>query len=131
MNPGKTRITTIDEYIAVFPREIQVLLEQMRAAIRTAAPEAEEKISYQMPAFALHGNLVYFAAWKKHIGFYPTSSSTRKFARELSVFEFAKGSVKFPIEKPLPLRLIARIVKFRVAENLAKAKAKGRARKTR
>jgi uncharacterized protein YdhG (YjbR/CyaY superfamily) len=115
---------TIDEYIALFPAEIQKILQELRAAIRAAAPGALEKISYQMPAFALKGNLVYFAAWKDHIGFYPTSSGTQAFRQELSAYEFSKGTVKFPIDQPLPLDLVSRIVKYRVAENLKKATGK-------
>jgi uncharacterized protein YdhG (YjbR/CyaY superfamily) len=113
-------LISIDEYIATFPEEIQKILEELRATIRASAPDAEEKISYQMPTFALKGNLVHFAAWKNHIGFYPTSSGTQAFKNELSIYEGAKGSIKFPIEKPLPLELISKIVKFRVAENLKK-----------
>jgi len=119
---------SVDAYISAFPEETQKILEELRAAIKSAAPGAEEKISYQMPTFALKGNLVHFAAWKNHIGFYPTSSGTRAFKRELSIYEGAKGSVKFPIENPLPLKLISKIVKFRVAENEKTAKAKSRKR---
>jgi uncharacterized protein YdhG (YjbR/CyaY superfamily) len=117
---------TIDEYIAAFPPEIQRLLQEMRAAFHAAAPEATEKISYQIPTFYLNGNLVHFGAWKNHIGFYPTSSGTQAFKNELSVYEGAKGSVKFPIEKPLPLELVGRIVRFRVKENLEKQGEKNR-----
>jgi uncharacterized protein YdhG (YjbR/CyaY superfamily) len=115
---------SIDEYIALFSEDIQTKLQDMRAAIRAAAPEATEKISYQMPTFALKGNLVHFAAWKNHIGFYPTPSGTQGFEHELSIYESAKGSIKFPIEEPLPLELISKIVKFRVTENLRKAEIK-------
>jgi uncharacterized protein YdhG (YjbR/CyaY superfamily) len=114
----------MDEYIATFPEEIQKILEELRATIKASAPDAEERISYQMPTFALKGNLVHFAAFKKHIGFYPTPSGIQAFKHELSIYEGAKGSVKFPIEKPLPLELISKIVKFRVAENLKKAEIK-------
>jgi uncharacterized protein YdhG (YjbR/CyaY superfamily) len=117
---------SIDEYIAIFPAEIQAILEELRAAIRAAAPDAEERISYQMPAFALHGNLVYFAAAKNHIGFYPTSSGIAAFQQELSAYEGSKGAVRFPIGQPLPLDLIRRMVEFRVAENLNRAAAKPR-----
>jgi uncharacterized protein YdhG (YjbR/CyaY superfamily) len=126
MESNKTGIRSVDEYIASFPEDIQALLQTLRATIRAAAPGAKEKISYQMPAFALKGNLVYFAAWKKHIGFYPTSSGTEAFKDELAGYEGAKGSVQFPIDQPLPLDLIDRIVRFRVAENLARAAAKSR-----
>ena len=115
---------TIDEYIARFPKEIQELLETIRITIREAAPDAEETISYQMPTFKLKGNLVHFAAYKNHIGFYPTPSGIEKFRDELSAYNGAKGSVQFPIDQPLPLDLISKIVKFRAAENLEKAKAK-------
>jgi len=124
MERKKVGLNTIDEYIANFPEEIQKILQELRATIKTSAPGAQERISYQMPAFALKGNLVYFAAWKNHIGFYPTSSGTRAFKHELSIYESAKGSVKFPLDKPLPLDLISRIVKFRVAENLRKTETK-------
>ena len=117
---------SIDEYIATFPAGIQAILEELRAAIRAAAPDAEERISYQMPAFALHGNLVYFAAAKHHIGFYPTSSGIAAFQQELSAYEGSKGAVRFPIGQPLPLDLIRRMVEFRVAENLRRAATKPR-----
>ena len=117
---------SVDEYIATFPAEIQAILEEMRSTIRAAAPDAEERISYQMPAFALHGNLVYFAAAKNHIGFYPTSSGIAAFQQELSAYDGSKGAVRFPIGQPLPLDLIRRMVEFRVAENLSRAAAKAR-----
>ena len=121
--------TSVDEYIAAFPEDIQALLEAVRATIRAAAPDAEERISYQMPAFALEGNLVYFAALKHHIGFYPTSSGIAAFERELSRYKSSKGAVQFPLDEPLPLELISRIVRFRVAENHARAKERARAKK--
>lgn len=124
MESDKKGFNSIDEYIATFPTEVQKILEELRAAIKASAPDAEEKISYQMPTFALRGNLVHFAAWKNHIGFYPTSSGTQAFKHELSVYEGAKGSIKFPIDKPLPLELIRRIVTFRVTENLEKIEIK-------
>ena len=114
----------IDEYIAGFPDHIQGILEKLRDTIRKAAPGAEEVMSYQMPAFKFHGMLVYFAMHKNHIGFYPTPSGIEAFKKELSAYEGAKGSIKFPIEKPLPSGLITKIVKFRVKENLEKAKTK-------
>jgi uncharacterized protein YdhG (YjbR/CyaY superfamily) len=110
MKSGKVSFNTIDEYIAAFPEEIQKILEELRATIKAAAPEAEEKISYQMPTFDLKGNLVHFAAFKNHIGLYPTPSGTDAFKRELSIYQGAKGSIKFPIEKPLPLELIRRMI---------------------
>ena len=124
MDSKKNGINSIDEYIATFPKDIQKILEELRATIKAAAPDAEEKISYQMPTFFLNGNLVHFAAFKKHIGFYPTPSGIEAFQKELSAYEGAKGSVQFPLDKPMPLKLITRIVKFRVAENLKKAKIK-------
>jgi uncharacterized protein YdhG (YjbR/CyaY superfamily) len=125
MAVNKSGFNSIDEYIASFPEDIQKILEEVRAVIKAAAPDAEEKIGYQMPTFTLNGgNLVHFAAFKKHIGFYPTPSGTEAFQKELSVYKGAKGSVQFPLDKPMPLKLISKIVKFRVAENSKKAKAK-------
>lgn len=129
MEQRKEGYRSIDEYIATFPEEVQALLEAVRATIKAAAPGAEERISYQMPAFALHGNLVYFAALKDYIGFYPTSSGIAAFKDEVSKYEGSKGSVKFPIGQPLPMELISDIVRFRVAENLNKAGAKARKKK--
>ena len=129
MQSNKVRFNSIDEYIATFPAKTQKILEELRATIKAAAPEAEEKISYQMPTFALKGNLVHFAAYKNHIGFYPTPSGIEVFKHELSVYEGAKGSVKFPIEAPLPLELISKIVAFRVAENLKQAESKASKKK--
>jgi uncharacterized protein YdhG (YjbR/CyaY superfamily) len=130
MESNKVGFTSVDEYIATFPEKVQVILEELRATIKASAPDAQEKISYQMPAFTLKGNLVYFAAWKKHIGFYPGSGGAREvFKDELSIYEGAKGSVRFPLEKPLPLKLISEIVKFRVAENLKSAEMKSGKRK--
>jgi uncharacterized protein YdhG (YjbR/CyaY superfamily) len=120
---------TIDEYIAMCPKEVQSTLQALRATIKAAAPDATEKISYQIPTFYLSGNLVHFAAFKNHISFFPTSSGITAFKRELGKYPSAKGTVRFPIDKPLPLNLIRRIVKFRVAENLKKAGAKSSKRK--
>lgn len=122
MDRNKIGYDTIDKYIATFPKKVQLILKGLRKTIKAAAPGAEERISYQMPAYFLNGNLVYFAAYKKHIGFYPTSSGIRAFKKELSVYKGAKGSVQFPIDKPLPLALISKIVKFRVSENVRKGK---------
>lgn len=116
----------IDEYIAGFPAEVQELLEQVRLTIKNVAPEAHEVISYGMPAFKLNGILVWFAAYKNHIGFYPHSSGIAAFKKELSAYKGAKGSVQFPLNKPLPLEMIAEIVKFRVIENMQKVKLKKR-----
>lgn len=112
----------IDEYIAAFPNDIQKLLKQMRTTIRKAAPKAEEAIKYAIPTFVLHGNLVHFAAFKNHIGFYPAPTGIAAFKKELARFEGSKGAIKFPLDQPLPLSLITKIVKFRVAQNLEKVK---------
>ena len=117
MQQSKTLFTTIDEYIATFPKDVQKKLQQLRDVIKAAAPDAEERISYQMPAYFFKGIVVYFAAHKKHIGFYPTAGGINAFKEELSTYKNAKGSVQFPIDKPLPLELIDRIVTWRVAEN--------------
>jgi uncharacterized protein YdhG (YjbR/CyaY superfamily) len=124
MDQNTSGFKTIDEYIATFPENVQKILQELRAVIKASAPDATEKISYQMPTFFLHGNLVHFAAFKKHIGFYPAPRGIEAFQQELSMYKGAKGSVQFPIDKPLPLELISRIVKFRVAENLKKAEIK-------
>ncbi|MBP1995744.1 iron chaperone [Paenibacillus eucommiae] len=112
---------SIDAYILEFPPEVQEILQTLRTAIQKAAPEAKEKISYQMPTFELSGNLVHFAAYKNHIGFYPGAGGIEAFKQELSVYKGAKGSVQFPLGKPLPYELISRIVAFRVAQNMEKA----------
>lgn len=111
----------IDEYISGFPKETQKILEQLRATIKKAAPKADEVISYSIPAFKLNGMLVWFAAYSNHIGFYPRGSGIEAFKKELSIYKGAKGSVQFPLDKHLPSGLIAKIVKFRVTENLQKA----------
>jgi uncharacterized protein YdhG (YjbR/CyaY superfamily) len=116
--------TDIDSYIADFPAETQDLLTQIRETIQKAAPAAKEAISYGMPTFTLNGNLVHFAAFKNHIGFYPVPAGIEAFKEQLSVYKGAKGSVQFPLSKPMPLDLIADIVKFRVNGNLKKAEAK-------
>lgn len=108
----------IDEYIAAFPHDVQRKLQEIRAAIRKAAPGAEEAISYAIPTFKLKGNLVHFAAFKNHIGFYPAPRGIEAFKKELSAYEGGKGTVRFPLDKPLPLALINKIVKFRVKDNL-------------
>lgn len=120
----KSTPKTIDAYIAEFPEATQAILQEIRAAIQAAAPAAEEAISYQMPTFKLKGNLVHFAAYKNHIGFYPVPTGIEAFKKELSIYKGGKGSVQFPIDQPMPLELIKKIVDFRVAENLAKAEAK-------
>lgn len=113
---------TIDEYIKMFPPNVQALLEEMRQAIRKAAPEATEAISYQIPTFKLNGNLVHFAAFKDHIGFYPTSSGVAAFEKDLSKYKTSKGTVLFPLDKPIPYDLVRKIVLFRVKENSARKK---------
>jgi uncharacterized protein YdhG (YjbR/CyaY superfamily) len=127
MEPKKG-FTSIDEYIESFPQETQTILREIRATIKAAAPQAEEKISYQMPTFFLNGNLIHFAAFKNHIGLYPTPSGTEAFKEEIVQYKAAKGSIQLPIDEPMPLKLISRIVKFRVAENAQKVKAKGKSK---
>jgi len=124
MRTDQTAPKTIDEYIADFPQDIQEILEKIRMTIREAAPEAEETIKYRIPTFTLKGNLVHFAAFKKHIGFYPEPTGMEAFKDELSVYEGAKGSVQFPLDQPIPYDLISRIVEFRVKENLGRQGAK-------
>ncbi len=121
-----TRWASIDAYIAAAPLDRRAMLNELRAAIHAAAPEAEETISYGMPAFAQGGTLVYFAALKNHIGFYPTANGIEAFQEELAVYESSKGAVRFPLERPLPLELIGRIVRFRVEENRRTAAGKTR-----
>ena len=129
MDSPKAGFTTIDEYITTFPADIQAILQTVRATIREVVPDAEEKISYQMPTFYLHGNLVHFAAFKNHIGFYPTPTGVESFQERLSAYKGAKGSVQFPLDQPMPLDLIRDIVRYRVEESLAKAAAKSKKKK--
>lgn len=119
-----TKAENIDEYIAGFPKEIQKKLHQIRETIRNAAPDAEEKISYAMPTYFLYGNLVHFGAFKNHIGFYPIPTGIEAFQKALSNYKVSKGSVQFPLDKPIPVDLIRKIVKFRVKENVEKAEKK-------
>ena len=119
--------STIDEYMRAFPREVQEKLSDLRATIRRAAPDAVEKIAYRMPTFFQKKNLVHFAAYEHHIGFYPTASGVASFTGELTGYVTSKGAIQFPIDEPLPLDLVTRIVKFRVAENEAKASVKKKA----
>ncbi|MFB3786772.1 MAG: iron chaperone [bacterium] len=116
----------IDEYIACHPPEVQAILEKIRAVIRDAAPDAEEAIKYQIPTFTWHGNLVHFAAFQKHIGFYPEPTAIEHFQKELAGYKRAKGSVQFPLDQPIPYGLIRRIVKFRVQENLERWMSKNK-----
>jgi uncharacterized protein YdhG (YjbR/CyaY superfamily) len=121
---SNTKFKTVDEYLSAVPANTKGILEKLRKTIKQVAPQAEELISYNMPAFKLNGMLVYYAAYKDHIGFYPTPSGIEAFKKELSDYEGAKGSIKFPIDRPIPFDLISKIVKFRVRENLEKAGAK-------
>jgi uncharacterized protein YdhG (YjbR/CyaY superfamily) len=116
----KGQPTTIDEYICLYPEDVQHTLVKIRAVIKESAPEAVEKISYQMPAFYSNGILVWFGVHQHHIGFYPKGSGIEAFKEQLSAYKGAKGSVRFPLDKPMPYELISEIVKFRVAENLKK-----------
>jgi uncharacterized protein YdhG (YjbR/CyaY superfamily) len=120
MESTKGQFATIDEYISSFPDEVGNQLQALRRAIKEEAPEAQEAISYQMPTFTLHGNLVHFAAYKNHIGFYPTPSGVEAFIAELSPYKTGKGTLQFPLDQPLPLPLIRKVVKLRVKENLEK-----------
>ena len=122
MKKSKKQFTTIDEYIASFPEEIQETLENIRQTIRSSAPNAAEAITYQIPTFKQNGILVHFAAFKNHIGFYPTPSGIEKYKKALSMYKTSKGAIQFPLNKPMPLDLIAKIVKFRVCENQQKSK---------
>ncbi len=117
---SRPQYQTIDEYIATFPEEVQEILKKIRHTIHKAAPEAVEALSYQIPTFKLKGNLVHFAAFKNHIGFYPTPSGTAAFQTELAPYKGGKGSIQFPLDKPIPYELIAKIVKFRVKEQKGK-----------
>jgi uncharacterized protein YdhG (YjbR/CyaY superfamily) len=126
MKTKQTAPGNIDEYVAGFPQDVRAILEKMRTTIRRAAPGAQETISYRIPTFTLKGNLVHFAAFKKHIGFYPTPTGIARFKNELSAYKSAKGSVQFPLDKPIPYGLIGRIVKFRVRESLERKKHRGR-----
>jgi uncharacterized protein YdhG (YjbR/CyaY superfamily) len=123
MAKSKKQLKTVDEYIAEFPKEVQDVLERIRSTIRESAPKAEEAISYGIPAFILNGRgLVYFAAWKNHIGFYPTPSGIEAFKKELAPFKQEKGSVRFPFDKPISISLVKKIVRYRVTEILEKGK---------
>ena len=126
MAKSKKQLKTIDEYIAAFSKEVQDVLEKIRSAIRESAPKAEEAISYGIPAFRLNGSRgsVYFAGWKNHIGFYPTPSGIEAFKKELAPFKQQKGSVQFPLDKPIPYDLVKKIVRYRVTEILEKGNRK-------
>ncbi len=120
MTPPPVKPKNIDEYIAQFPIDVQEILEKLRQTIRESAPDAEEAISYQMPTFKLRGNLVHFAAYKKHIGFYPTPSAIEQYKDELSGYKTSKGAIQFPINEPVPYALVGAITKFRAQQNLQK-----------
>jgi len=121
METSKKQFKTIDEYIKTFPQDVQAVLQKMRQTIRKAAPQAEEAISYQMPTFKLNGrNLVHFAGYKRHVGFYPVPSGIDAFEKELSPYKQGKGSVQFPLDRPVPYDLVRKIVLFRMKENLAR-----------
>jgi uncharacterized protein YdhG (YjbR/CyaY superfamily) len=125
MKSKKPGFNSIDEYIDSFPEDVQKIMKQLRETIKAAAPKAEEKISYQMPTFTLNGTyLVYFAGWKTHIAFYGAPRGNVEFKEDLSAYETGQGTLKFPLDKPIPLKLIAKIVKFRVAENLKRTDKK-------
>jgi uncharacterized protein YdhG (YjbR/CyaY superfamily) len=126
MTYRRSTFRNIDEYIATFSPEVQSILEKIRITIKKAAPEAEEKISYQMPTFALMGNLIHFAAFKKHIGLYPPVKGDEKINAELLRYRGEKGNLKFPLDEPIPYALISRVVKFRVKEQLERAESKRR-----
>ena len=127
MKTSKTAPKDIGAYIAGFPTDVQQILEKIRKTIRKAAPEAEETISYLIPTFNLKGTyLIYFAAYKKHIGLYPAPRGNERFKKELSRYEGGKGTVRFPLDQPIPLALITRIVKFRIKQNLEREKLKKR-----
>jgi uncharacterized protein YdhG (YjbR/CyaY superfamily) len=128
MTTRRTEAKTIDEYIAGFPTEVQKTLKKIRLTIRKAAPDAEETISYQMPACKFHGMLIFFAGYAKHVSLYPAPREAVEFKKELSAYKGGKGTVQFPLGEPIPYDLIARIVKFRAAKNLEAAKAKQKKR---
>lgn len=123
ITPG-TKFKSVNDYISVFPAGTQKILETLRSTIKKAAPQAEEVISYNIPAYKLNGALVFFAGYENHIGFYPTPSGIKRFSNELSTYKTSKGAVQFPLNEPLPLKLITKMVKFRIAENVGLKPAK-------
>ena len=128
MKAKPKKVETIDEYISEFPKDVQAVLKRIRSTIRKAAPNAQEAIKYQIPTFVQNGNLVHFGAYKAHIGFYPTSKAVVKFKKELSPYAGGRGTVRFPLDKPIPYDLIGRIARSRVQDNMAKAKGAKKAR---
>jgi uncharacterized protein YdhG (YjbR/CyaY superfamily) len=124
MKAKQKQPTTIDEYIADFPKDAQAAMEKVRAAIRKAAPDAEEAIKYQIPTFVLKGNLIHFGGYKNHIGLYPGSKPIEEFKEQLSGYKLSKGTVQLPLDKPMPVGLISKITKSCVKRNEEKAKAR-------
>jgi len=124
MEPNKKALENIDDYISDFPTDVRRILRKLRSAIKKAAPQAKETISYRIPTFTLRGYLVHFAAFKDHVSLFPTSSPMKAFKRALSPYKVSRGTIQFPLDRPLPLTLVGRIVKFRVKENLARHKRK-------
>lgn len=124
MQASKTKLSTVDQYIGGYPKPVQAMLQELRSTIKSSAPGAEELIAYNMPAFRLNGPLVYYAAYKAHIGFYPMPSAIKAFSEELESYVTSKGAIQFPLNKKLPLALVKKIVKFRVKENAEKKSAK-------
>lgn len=120
MSPIMKKVSTVDEYIKTFPKDVQIALEKVRQTIKKAAPNATEAISYGIPTFKLDGNLVLFGGYKTHIGFYPAPMGINAFKKEVAVYESGKGTLKFPLDKPIPYELVSKIVKFRVEEKMAK-----------
>lgn len=125
MEPRRKAPKNIDDYIGDFPKDVQRILRKLRSTIKKAAPLAKETISYRIPTFTFHGYLVHFAAFKDHVSLFPSSSPMKAFKRDLSAYKVSRGTIQFPLEKPLPLTLVGRIVKYRVRENLARLKRKG------
>jgi uncharacterized protein YdhG (YjbR/CyaY superfamily) len=124
MKTSTQKFTTIDEYIALFPKDVQSKLKELRKVIKEEAPKATETIKYQMPTFVLSGHLVYFAGYKNHIGFYPFPSGIEAFKKEASAYKTFKGTIQFPIDEPVPFDLVRKIVRYRIKENLEKEKRK-------
>jgi len=130
MKSNKADFASIDEYIGKFPKDVQKILEEVRRTIKAAAPKAEEKISYNMPTFMLNGKyLIYFAGWKHHISLYPVPVGSDAFNKEVSKYAAGKGTLQFPLDKPLPLKLITKIVKLRIEDDLGKAEIKSAKKK--
>jgi len=129
MEATGTKFKTVEEYLSAFPLQTKNILNELRNAIKKAAPKAEELISYNMPAFKFHGMLVYYAAYKDHIGFYPAASGIENFKKEIAAFKNSKGAIQFPIDEPLPLQLVTKIVKFRIKDNLEKEERKVKKKK--